>query len=863
MAVKLQLRRGTTAEWSAENPVLAEGEIGVDLTEGKGKIGDGSTAWNSLAYGFTGTPGTLNGRGAWSGSSVSYSVNDVVDNDGSSYFSTADHTSGASTEPGVGASWATVWQLLAAQGVPGDVVGPSSSTDGNIALMDGTTGKLLKEHSAGISTLARDDTEQTRTDSEKLQLQRNVGTASHQRWQRGKVALIFDDGYRNNVTVALPILAKYGFAATIAVEVDRVGQNYNGDPNKPVVTADDMRTWIRSGGEIANHPDLTLTASEATMASEARAENALLVGLLTGEQVWNGSAFVAGSLDYPEFSDYTIRASVYRGGSRNLTSDRAYYTVFDKARSISGAVATYGDHLNATDRDGEFTQHWTAVTADPDNDPDVLEAAISFIRGVAACDGVGIIYSHFSPATAAEGVTAAVPYIHADHLEKLCRAAHEAGVEIVPFSALGRSNMVSDPGFAVEAAGRLAAGSGDTAQYSNADVLNGLDNAVVLTATAYRTNMETTSYSTDDFVVTPFTRYRVRMRYKIETDLTLNGGTGNTNHGVWTRLKTFRGNTANSQDIFLDAFLRYRHVSGFRVPYQATRYIDYDAESGNFAADEDITGGTSGATATIVEVEDRGTVGRLWLKDVTGTFQDNEAITGSVAGAATADGADDTGWATVEYEFFTGNGFRGSLAVGLFNCTGTLKIGHLSVEKLDSLLRRPHTIEASYNTTIGRDVYLPTISSTGNRDWRWQVEVIEEEASETVSNTVNFAFSDSASVPSPTAGQTCYVLGVGLNSFAARGGQIGTYDGAAWGSWATPTDNTMVKATTNGEGFANAYYHHHRRSGTGGQFTRLFSAAFRDPPLIRKVNGGQFRVFCTSGKRADNFVLIARPVTEV
>lgn len=52
MAVKLQLRRDTTANWSANNPVLAEGEIGVDTTLKQAKIGDGSTAWNSLAYGL-------------------------------------------------------------------------------------------------------------------------------------------------------------------------------------------------------------------------------------------------------------------------------------------------------------------------------------------------------------------------------------------------------------------------------------------------------------------------------------------------------------------------------------------------------------------------------------------------------------------------------------------------------------------------------------------------------------------------------------------------------------------------------------------------------------------------------------------
>jgi hypothetical protein len=53
MAVKLQLRRDTSANWSASNPVLAEGEIGIDTTLRSSKIGDGSTAWDSLPYGLT------------------------------------------------------------------------------------------------------------------------------------------------------------------------------------------------------------------------------------------------------------------------------------------------------------------------------------------------------------------------------------------------------------------------------------------------------------------------------------------------------------------------------------------------------------------------------------------------------------------------------------------------------------------------------------------------------------------------------------------------------------------------------------------------------------------------------------------
>ena len=54
MATKIQLRRGTAAQWVAANPVLAEGEIGVETDTKQFKIGDGLKEWTLLAYIATG-----------------------------------------------------------------------------------------------------------------------------------------------------------------------------------------------------------------------------------------------------------------------------------------------------------------------------------------------------------------------------------------------------------------------------------------------------------------------------------------------------------------------------------------------------------------------------------------------------------------------------------------------------------------------------------------------------------------------------------------------------------------------------------------------------------------------------------------
>jgi uncharacterized protein (AIM24 family) len=47
---QVQVRRGTAAQWTSANPTLASGEWGFETDTGKVKIGDGTTAWTSLAY---------------------------------------------------------------------------------------------------------------------------------------------------------------------------------------------------------------------------------------------------------------------------------------------------------------------------------------------------------------------------------------------------------------------------------------------------------------------------------------------------------------------------------------------------------------------------------------------------------------------------------------------------------------------------------------------------------------------------------------------------------------------------------------------------------------------------------------------
>jgi hypothetical protein len=61
MPVQIQIRNGTAAQWTSANPVLAAGEIGIENDTRKQKFGDGTTAWNSLAYASGGTVTSVTG----------------------------------------------------------------------------------------------------------------------------------------------------------------------------------------------------------------------------------------------------------------------------------------------------------------------------------------------------------------------------------------------------------------------------------------------------------------------------------------------------------------------------------------------------------------------------------------------------------------------------------------------------------------------------------------------------------------------------------------------------------------------------------------------------------------------------------
>ena len=125
---------------------------------------DDGTYWtlvNACRPGPTGSDSTAADTGAWV-TATTYNENDRCTHARSGYGQSVyrckngkSHTSSATTEPEVGATWETYWELWAAGGADGagsgDVTGPASSTTNNIPTFYDASGKRIKDSGIPIS----------------------------------------------------------------------------------------------------------------------------------------------------------------------------------------------------------------------------------------------------------------------------------------------------------------------------------------------------------------------------------------------------------------------------------------------------------------------------------------------------------------------------------------------------------------------------------------------------------------------------------------------------------------------------------------------------------------------------------------
>lgn len=72
------------------------------------------------------------------------------------------------------------------------------------------------------------------------------------------VGITFDDGYRNNLTHALPVLVKHGFSSTCYAVGGLLGKTNIWDerigiPQTPLMDEGEIRQWVAGGQEIGSH----------------------------------------------------------------------------------------------------------------------------------------------------------------------------------------------------------------------------------------------------------------------------------------------------------------------------------------------------------------------------------------------------------------------------------------------------------------------------------------------------------------------------------------------------------------------------------------------------------------------------------
>ena len=93
--------------------------------------------------------------------------------------------------------------------------------------------------------------------------------------KHGKVVgITFDDGYKNNLVNAAPILKKYSFSATCYLVSDFIGESNiwdfdKGITQRPLMSFEEIQKWLKLGMDIGAH---TKTHSDLTKISQKQVE---------------------------------------------------------------------------------------------------------------------------------------------------------------------------------------------------------------------------------------------------------------------------------------------------------------------------------------------------------------------------------------------------------------------------------------------------------------------------------------------------------------------------------------------------------------------------------------------------------------
>lgn len=273
-------------------------------------------------------------EGQWL-TSTAYVGGNLVFNDGSGYICILNHTSGAGTEPGTGASWTTYWELFAQQGSAGagtgDMLGANNLSDVVSASTAFTNIKQAASDTAtGVVELATNAEAQTGTDTTRALTPANLAAVTGTTTRAGVLELATDGEAQTGTDTARAITAA----------------------NLQAVTATETRKGV---AELATTTECTTGTDTARVCTPAGVA-AAIAGAAAGDWVLLDTQTASASATLDFTSSITAAYDNYVfiiQDVRPATDNRALVmrTSTDNGSSYDASAADYVWRQNSTDYD--------------------------------------------------------------------------------------------------------------------------------------------------------------------------------------------------------------------------------------------------------------------------------------------------------------------------------------------------------------------------------------------------------------------------------------------------------------------------------------------------------------------------------
>jgi peptidoglycan/xylan/chitin deacetylase (PgdA/CDA1 family) len=144
---------------------------------------------------------------------------------------------------------------------------------------------------------------------------------------RGYVVFTFDDGYADTLTVAAPLLKRYGFGATCYVVSAALGSYNRWDAEylrerKPLMSREQLDQWLAAGMEVGSHsishPRLHELPKDAAHYEIAESRTALrkMLGVSIEHFAYPFGQFTADTVELVRHAGYSSAVTVLPGVAR-------------------------------------------------------------------------------------------------------------------------------------------------------------------------------------------------------------------------------------------------------------------------------------------------------------------------------------------------------------------------------------------------------------------------------------------------------------------------------------------------------------------------------------------------------------------